>query len=113
MNFHRLISERLEKIRTHLKDDLDIVADRMVHGRFERIKCSYGTAASALPTIPIEIPGLEPGYSFADINIEASKLIITIDELKSLFDTQVDRMLNVIDEQFDRLHINHPGVQTV
>ena len=113
MNFHRLISERLKKIQIYLKDDMETVADRMVHGRFERIKCSYGTAASALPTIPIEVPGLDPGSCFPDICIEGSKLILTIDELKALFDTQVDRMLDVIDEQFDRLEGNHPGVQVV
>ena len=114
MNFHRLVSERLDKIRAHLKGDPDSIADRMVHGRFERIKCSYGTAASsALPTIPLEIPGLEAGYSIPHANIEGSKMVITTEELKLLFDMQIDRMLSVIDEQFDRMHENHPGTRTV
>ena len=78
MSFEQLVSDRLEKIRSHLKGDPIVIADRMVHGRFERIKCSYGTPAlSALPTIPIEIPGLDPGYSFPNASIEDSKMVFT------------------------------------
>ena len=114
MNFHHIVSERLNMIRANLNEDPDVVADRMVHGRFERIKCSYGTAAaSALPTIPIEIPGLDPGYSLPVASIEDSRMIVTGEELKLLFDTQVDRMLDVIDEQFDRMNNKHPGAQIV
>ncbi len=114
MNFHNIVVDRLDKIRASLKGEPDFITDRMVHGRFERIKCSYGTAASsALPTIPIEVPGLEPGYSFPDAHIEDSKMIITREELKGLFDIQVDKMLSVIDEQFDRMDQNHPRTQIV
>lgn len=78
MNFHHIVSDRLTKIRSHLKGEPDAIADWMVHGRFERIKCSYGTSASsALPTIPIEVPGMDPGYSFPNANIEESKMIFT------------------------------------
>ena len=113
-DFHGIVTERLEKLRDHLKDEPVDTAHCMVHGRFERIKCSYGTAASsALPTIPIEIPGLKPGYSIPKANIEDSNMIITSEELKTLFNKQVDHMLSVIDEQFDRMHMNHPGLHTV
>lgn len=114
MNFHHIAVDRLEKIRPNLKGEPDFIADRMVHGRFERVKCSYGTAASsALPTIPIEVPGLDPGYSFPNANIEDSKMIIAREELKGLFDFQVDKMLSVIDEQLDRMHQYHPRIQIV
>ena len=114
MNFHYLISDRLNKIRAHLDDEPDAVADRMVHGRFERIKCSYGTAVSAaLPTIPIEVPGLAPGLNLPSVNVEDSKMIFTMDDLKMLFDAQIERMFKVIDEQLDRTHNNHPNTQVV
>lgn len=114
MNFHHIVSDRLNRIRASLKEEPDVITDRMVHGRFERIKCSCGTAAaSALPTIPIEVPGLDPGYSFPNANIEDSKMIITREELKGLFDIQVEKMLSVIDEQFERMHKNHPRTQIV
>ena len=78
MNFHHIVSDRLTKIKSHLKGEPDAITDRMVQGRFERIKCSYGTAASsALPTIPIEVPGMDPGHSFPNANIEDSKMIFT------------------------------------
>ena len=114
MNFHQIAVSRLDKIRASLRGEPDMIADRMVHGRFERIKCSYGTAASsALPTIPIEVPDLEPGYDAPEARIEDAKMIIERDELKSLFDVQVNKMLSVIDEQFDRMQQNHPSTQIV
>lgn len=109
-----MISDRLNRVRANLKEEPDIVADRMVHGRFERIKCSYGTAASsALPAFPIEVPGLDPGYSFPNAHIEDSKMILAREELKELFDMQLDRMLSLIDEQYARMHDNHPRAQIV
>lgn len=114
MNFHHMVTDRLSKVRANLKEEPEVVADRMVHGRFERIKCSYGTAAlAALPVLPIEVPGLDPGYSFPNAHIEDSRMILTGGELKALFDVQLDRMLSVIDEQFDRMHDNHPRTQIV
>ena len=78
MSFQHKVSDRLEKIKSHLRGHPNAIADQMVHGRFERIKCSYGTAAlSALPTIPIEVPGMDPGYSFPQASIEDSKMIFT------------------------------------
>ena len=114
INFHHLVLGRLDRVRALLNTDPAFVTDRMVHGRFERIKCSYGTAASsALPTIPIEVPGLDPGYSNSDAKIEDSRMIITTEELRSLFNAQVNRMLDVIDEQMDRVHKDHPGTRIV
>jgi len=114
MNFHHTVVDRLDKIRANLNGEPDAVTDRMVHGRFERIKCSYGTAASsALPTIPIEVPGLEPGCSFPDAHIDNSEMIITREEMKDLFDIQVNKMLSLVDEQFERMNKNHPSTQIV
>ena len=78
MSFEHKVSDRLERIKSHLRANPNAIANRMVHGRFERIKCSYGTAAlSALPTIPIEVPGMDPGYSFPQASIEDSKMVFT------------------------------------
>ena len=35
------------------------------------------------------------------------------EEIKALFDVQIERMLAVIDEQFDRTNTNHPKTQIV
>ena len=78
INFHRIVSGRLNKIRDYLQGEPDIIAYQMMRGRFERFKCSYGTpASSAIPTIPLEVPGLGPGRHFPNVNIEDSTMRIT------------------------------------
>lgn len=78
LNFHHIVSDRLNKIRDYLEGKPDDIADKMMRGRFERFKCSYGTAASsAMPTIPLEVPGLRPGRHFPNVNIEDSTMRIT------------------------------------
>lgn len=78
MNFHRIVSDRLNKIGNYLPGEPDDVAQKMMKGRFERFKCSYGTpASSTIPTIPLEVPGLRPGQHFPNVNIEDSTMKIT------------------------------------
>ena len=78
MDFHHIISDRLDRIRNHLEMDPDVIADRILQGRFERIKCSYGSVAtSTIPTIPLPVPGLKLGYYNPDEKIEGSTLMIT------------------------------------
>ena len=78
IDFHQILSDRLERIQDHLQGDPDIIADQMMQGRFERIKCSFGTAASsAIPTIPLRVPGLAPGFCYSAAGIEDSTLVLT------------------------------------
>ena len=78
LNFHHIVSDRLNKIRDYLHGEPNDIAYKMMQGRFERFKCSYGTAASsAIPTIPLEVPGLRPGQHFSSVNIEDSTMRIT------------------------------------
>ena len=73
--FHEIITRRLDKIQDHLKDDVDIVADEMMQSRFERFKCSYGSAvANSIPNLLLEVPGLEPGTNFLDAGIDNSSM---------------------------------------
>ena len=78
ISFHHIITDRLRKIRDYLQGEPGDVADKMMQGRFERYKCSYGTpASSAIPTIPLDVPGLKPGRHFPTVNIEDSTMRIT------------------------------------
>ncbi len=75
MNFHHIVSDRLNRIRDYLQEEPSAIANKMIRGRFERLKCSYSTPASyAIPTIPLEVPGLKPGLHlcFPNVNIEDS-----------------------------------------
>lgn len=133
IRFHHIVSDRLNRVRDYLHGEPDHIAEKMMQGRFERFKCSYGTAASsAIPTIPLEVPGLGPGMHFPNVNIEDSTMMITRyvvsvanekqvietlkyarEELKKLFDYQIDRMLSLINEQFDRMQKKLPRTQIV
>ena len=48
-----------------------------MQGRFERFKCSFGSAASsAIPIIPLPIIDLPRGCDFPNLGIEGSKMLI-------------------------------------
>ena len=65
LDMHQRIFSRLERIREHLPGDPVDVAEQMIRGSWERIKCSYGSMAfSTLPTIPLPVPGLARDLSF-------------------------------------------------
>lgn len=91
MKFQLLLEERLHKIRNDLPEDPEETAEKMMLGRFERIKCSFGSAVTAeLPTIPLPIPGLPPAYTNEIVGISDSKMIITRWELRYLQKEDVD-----------------------
>lgn len=78
IHFHHIVTDRLNKIRDYLQGEPSVIADKMMQGRFERFKCSFGTpSSSAIPTIPLEVPGLKPGLHFPNVNIEDSTMRIT------------------------------------
>lgn len=78
MKFQLLLEEQLHKIRNILQRTPEETAEIMMLGRFERIKCSFGSGVTAeLPTIPLPIPGLPPGYTNETVGISDSKMIIT------------------------------------
>ena len=79
MDFHEVISARLQKIQEHLLESPEDVADIMVRGKFESVKCSFGTPViSSLPSIPLEVPCLALGHYFhPEISIENSRMIFT------------------------------------
>ena len=78
MDFHQILSKRLESVQDHLQGDPDTIADQMMQGRFERIKCSFGAASSLdIPVIPLPVPSLPPGFCHSGANIEHSNLILT------------------------------------
>ena len=73
----KLISERLETIRHHIEGEPRDVAEKMMRGRFETFKCSFGVEASNVPTLPLPVPGLAPGQDFPQARVADSKMIIT------------------------------------
>ena len=104
IQFHRMICDRLERIRDKIDGQPAALAHQMMHGRFERMKCTYGTPASlAIPTMPLAVPGLPSDFTSAEAHVEDAKMIIKQEELAALFDVQIDRLLDLMDEQLRRL----------
>lgn len=96
ISFHHIVSDRLNKIRGYLSGEPGLIAEKMMQGRFERFKCSYGTAASsAIPTIPLQVPGLGPGMHFPNVNIEDSTMKITRYLTSLAYETRVMSLLTI------------------
>ncbi|KAK2883393.1 hypothetical protein FQN49_000033 [Arthroderma sp. PD_2] len=75
---HQLLSQNLEKIRQLLPDPPRVVAWRMLSGRFERFKCSFGTDATwIIPSLKLDVPCLNPGSDYPDAGIHNSQMSIS------------------------------------
>ncbi|KAL9134165.1 MAG: hypothetical protein Q9175_004651 [Cornicularia normoerica] len=110
IDFHEIIFARLQKIQEYLLENPEDVAEIMVRDKFERVKCSFGTPViSTRSRISLEVPGLAAGHHHPEISIEDSRMIFTHEEFKVVFDSQVDLMIRLIDQQFMRVQENHPG----
>lgn len=80
-SFQELLLKRLKVVEQYLEASPKVVAEKMMHDKFERIKCSFGTPASSeIPTYPLLIPGLSQECNFPDAEISDSKMIITRSE---------------------------------
>ncbi|QIX01435.1 hypothetical protein AMS68_006952 [Peltaster fructicola] len=97
-----LIHERLARVRPAFADDLDLVAARMTQQDFMRFKCSLGSEHADRSDLLLPVPGLAPGYSSDDARIHDSKVVLSLSDLQSTFDGQIETLCELIDHQ---LHI--------
>jgi hypothetical protein len=56
---HKLIATRLSKVEDHLSQPAGFVAWKMLSGRFQRLKCAFGTEAARTPYLSLEVPFLK------------------------------------------------------
>jgi hypothetical protein len=79
----KMIEERLRTISGYLEENtgaisnLRIMSEKMMRGRFEHFKCSFGREASNIPVLPLTIPDLRPGLDFPQACVENSRMLIT------------------------------------
>lgn len=64
-----LIRSRLEKIGDHLSFPPNETAWKMTSGRFQRLKCAFGTEATATPWLKVDVPLLDPNSDHVDAEI--------------------------------------------
>ena len=103
------IEQRLLKAVHLLSAAPQDVAEKMMQGRFERFKCTFGTSAANLPALVLEIPGLPAGANYPPAEIQNSRLSISQTILQKLFDEQVDAMIRLLTEQLVSLQTVVPG----
>ncbi|KXS95555.1 hypothetical protein AC578_5259 [Pseudocercospora eumusae] len=91
------IVQRLAPIADSLDGDLYYLAEEMLTGKFQTIKHSF-------PKPPVDqywldVKGLAGAQSFPDAGIKDSRISIARETLKDIFDQQVSRIFNLIDER--------------
>jgi hypothetical protein len=59
----------LEKIKNHLSSQPDEAAWKMISGRFQRLKCAFGTEATATPWLKLDVPLSNPNEDYIDAEI--------------------------------------------
>ncbi|EFR02007.1 hypothetical protein MGYG_05010 [Nannizzia gypsea CBS 118893] len=106
---HQLVSQKLEKIRQFLPAPPRVIAWRMLSGRFERFKCSFGTDTTwKIPALKLDVPYLNPGSDYPDAGIYNSQISISRQELQRFFDVKLTEMYSLLDEQIARVQRMHP-----
>jgi len=103
------LEQRLMKAAHLLNASPQEIAEKMMQGRFERFKCTFGTSAANLPALVLEIPGMPAGTNYPPADIQNSRLSISQTTLQKLFDEQVDAMIRLLTEQLVALQIVAPG----
>ncbi|CAK3794283.1 Hypothetical predicted protein [Lecanosticta acicola] len=91
--------ERLERVRPMFAQDLDEVAAKMTQDTFVRFKCSFGGEAFVPEDLRLPVPGLASNFDSLDTGIKDSKLILKVDEIRRIFDQQIDALFSLIDQQ--------------
>ncbi|KAI1611880.1 hypothetical protein EDD37DRAFT_651436 [Exophiala viscosa] len=84
-------------------------AERMMLGRFERFKCSFGVVGTTPPKLFLPVTGLSAGSDFPHAGIKDSQIEVSRDLVKGLFEEQAEGIIELITEQLQALKRFRPG----
>jgi hypothetical protein len=74
---HKLIATRLTNVEGQLSQPAGFVAWKMLSGRFQRLKCAFGTEAARTPYLSLEVPFLkESGADLPAAGIQGGNMQI-------------------------------------
>ncbi|KAE8141241.1 hypothetical protein BDV38DRAFT_237622 [Aspergillus pseudotamarii] len=108
---HHLICQRLEKVRDHLELSPSDAAWIMTSGRFQRLKCAFGTDAILTPWLKLDVPTLGTILDLPEAEIYNGQMHIAWEEIKDCFDLMVNKMCTLLDGHIKRMHAKYPGDQ--
>ncbi|KAJ5655126.1 hypothetical protein N7490_002129 [Penicillium lividum] len=108
-NIYDLIRAKLGTIRDHLSFPPNETAWKLISGRFQRLKCAFGTEATATPWLKLDVPLLDPTVDHVDAGIHNAQMQIAWEDLKLAFDIKIDEMIELIDGHIRQMHSKYPG----
>ncbi|OQD84112.1 hypothetical protein PENANT_c014G07146 [Penicillium antarcticum] len=108
---HQLICERLEKVKESLGLPPSEAAWKMTSGRFQRLKCAFGTESTLTPWLTLDVPSLEPSPDFPEAEIYNGQMRIAWTLVKGCFDAKSEEICNLLDGHLRQMHIKYPGDQ--
>ncbi|KAL4914331.1 hypothetical protein BDW62DRAFT_145246 [Aspergillus aurantiobrunneus] len=106
---YKIIAERLSKVKDDLVSSPDHVAWKMLLGRFQRLKCAYGTEAARTPALSLEVPYLKvPGADLPLAGIYDGQMRIQWEYVKQAFDVKISEMCDLLDAQIHLMETKYP-----
>lgn len=73
----RAVAERLRRVSTHLAEDPEQTARKMISDRFRVFKCAFGSNSQKMLDLLLPVPGMGPGQNFPVADIRGSMMVIT------------------------------------
>ncbi|KAL4875397.1 hypothetical protein BJY04DRAFT_224064 [Aspergillus karnatakaensis] len=108
LGVHQLLCAKLEPISDVLPGTTEDIAWQMMHGRFERFKCSFGVEGVDLPALRLELPSTVIEPHFPEKGIHNGVILISSEEVRAIFDSKINDLFELLDEQIRRLQLTHP-----
>ncbi len=103
------IVERLALIQDHLEGDLYCLAEEMLMEKFQTIKHSFPNPV--VDQFWLDVKGLAGMHTFPEAGIKKSKMSIDRTILTEIFDMQVKRIFELIDERLLAIQAELPYEQ--
>ncbi|KAL4881276.1 hypothetical protein BJY04DRAFT_189497 [Aspergillus karnatakaensis] len=106
---HKHIAERLTEVKDSLLHTPDHIAWKMLSGRFQRLKCAFGTEVSATPTLSLPVPFLKnPAGDLPAVEIYGGQMRIEWEHVQQAFDAKIDEMCELLDGQIEQMERRYP-----
>ncbi|KAJ5726652.1 uncharacterized protein N7483_008009 [Penicillium malachiteum] len=108
---HEILTKKLENAQDHLRLPPAETAWAMTTGRFQRFKCAFGSEVTLTPYLKLDVPNLASDFDLPEAGISDGQISIAWTDIQSVFDTKIDAMCGLIDEQIRHVSVKYPQDQ--